>query len=221
MEKLIAKLRKQNTPVTLNRAIRSKEVSSKILHYFATDCAERALLRERVLEREPLPVLWQGIEEKRLWVENAFEKKQLIATRKKIETAAKKLRSKWNGRGWWEYQQDTPEEAVWLTASAVYSSTTTSAKNTTSVLRAGNETRRVAEISAGVQVADQSLAQREKIRSEARQADCAWQCRRLAWWLETSLLTERLWLTYSENCPFPPPDDIAIDFALLFPGAQP
>jgi len=47
----------------------SKILPDKLLHGFACDCAERALLRERNAGREPDKRSWEAVRIKRLWIE--------------------------------------------------------------------------------------------------------------------------------------------------------
>ncbi len=63
--------------ISLDDAINSGKLPDHILHTFACDCAERALIRERKKEREPDPRSWEAIRVKRLWIEGKSSNEEL------------------------------------------------------------------------------------------------------------------------------------------------
>ena len=66
--------------IDLDDVIESGDIPDHILHNFACDCAEKALLREEQSGRKTDPRSWEAIRVKRLWIEGN-------ATNQKLDTA--------------------------------------------------------------------------------------------------------------------------------------
>ena len=65
--------------------LRPEIIPEKVLHELSCIFAERALLRERELGREPNAVLWEAIEAKKKWLKGKIDDKKL---RNKYDAAA-------------------------------------------------------------------------------------------------------------------------------------
>ena len=85
-----------------------KGLPEHILHHFACDCAERALLRERAAGREPDPRSWEAVRIKRRWVEGRATDQELGAAR----DAAGAARA-WAAEAAWDAAWDAAGAWAW------------------------------------------------------------------------------------------------------------
>ncbi len=102
--------------IELEAAIESGEIPEHILHHFACDCAERALLREREAGREPDACSWEAIRIKRLWVEGK-------ATEEKLDAACADARDAARNATWDSVRNRAMAAARWAARYAAWNAT--------------------------------------------------------------------------------------------------
>ncbi len=76
-------------PLSLQDLLR--DVPLSLLHTFACDCAEEALLRERTDGREPDPRFWEALRIKRLWLAGQVELSVLHIAQRGVRSALSAL----------------------------------------------------------------------------------------------------------------------------------
>lgn len=97
-----------------------EDVSEKVLHMFACDCAERAMLREAYRGKDPKQTLWEALRTKRAWFEGNCDDETLRKVREEAWRIWEKLDNAfWNDRNPQEGEERDKGRERWI-ARAVY-----------------------------------------------------------------------------------------------------
>lgn len=196
------------------------------LHFFATDCAQRACtLAQR---REDTWFRWWPhiVQLKRSWITDPSLDKQLQAVRKELLKVRPPL--------WLILRSATGKDAKRAAETTAHESS----RYIRQVVHATQPPRENLEYTSllahlehqAEQEADWERARclleeikrtKDKIRNQEAEDLMAvieqeqkWQVRRLSWWFELSQITERLWLAYEKECPLPIPENASITHGL-------
>jgi hypothetical protein len=144
--------------VASERTVIAMADSSRLLHEFACDCAERTLVRERDAGHEPDVRSWDAIAAKRAWLDGLISDEQLSAAISAASSAARSAES-----AAWSAARSA-ESAAWSAASSAASSAARSA-----AISAARSAARSAAISAAISAASSAAI------SAASSADREWQ----------------------------------------------